>query len=517
MVLLVCTAVCVLSAAFMMNACSVYASDAPMAVEMVAWMALTGTAPELTGTASLELEFSDPVTGLSANQFSFIYIDNENEVQPNEIAVESIVINPLLANQWTLKLNNVPEAFSGQVQISIDRANIKPASRKWNLDGTPVSAAIPVIAVQPRSGIYGVGEPLTVTALTSDEDGELSYQWFRVDSEIAEGGILVEGEGTDTACWTQNLAAGSTAFYYVVVTNSVPRAESKSKASAAVAIEVKSLKDRIIQSRGARTTLVLYANEELVSTMEFNIKDKRDITLVGGYNGVNDAERVLQVTGGRSGALFMIESDSVLTLGNNVTLKGRTLIDNDTGVLVWVAGGKLLMEDGSKITGNENLETLGSGVRLTKGGSFAMRGGVITGNFASNGGGVGIVDGTFQLESGEISGNRSQISGGGVFVQRGTFKMDDGIISGNTAVYGGGGGVYISSQTNCRKTGGIIYGNNDQSTANITIGGYGHALWYTSEHYWDEDMDISFALDIVDGSGAQDEDFEEDSDEGGGQ
>ena len=63
-----------------------------------------------------------------------------------------------------------------------------------------------------------------------------------------------------------------------------------------------------------------------------------------------------------NGSLFTVEDGVTLTLGNNVVLQGRT---SNTGPLVQVnSGGTLIMENGSKISGNTNtFSAYGGGLR----------------------------------------------------------------------------------------------------------------------------------------------------------
>jgi hypothetical protein len=80
------------------------------------------------------------------------------------------------------------------------------------------------------------------------------------------------------------------------------------------------------------------------------------------------------------------------------------------------------------------------------GGTFIMEGGEISGNKTpTSGGGVVLIDGTFTMRGGEISGNKTTISGGGVAVAGGTFTMEGGKITGTNIAQGGGGGVVVVS------------------------------------------------------------------------
>gem|GEM_PF-572101 len=141
------------------------------------------------------------------------------------------------------------------------------------------------------------------------------------------------------------------------------------------------------------------------------------------------------------GSLFGIPSGVTLVLDQYVTLGGHAL---NTNHLVRVnSGGTLIMNEGSRITGNQNTTTIavngGGGVRVNSGGVFILDGGEISGNSTTtsftttgNGGGVHIEwNGRFDMLSGTISGNAGQ-NGGGVWNQ-GTFQMSGGVVYGNEA------------------------------------------------------------------------------------
>jgi hypothetical protein len=102
-------------------------------------------------------------------------------------------------------------------------------------------------------------------------------------------------------------------------------------------------------------------------------------------------------------------------------------------------GGTLVMNTGSKITGNSTTYYYygGGGVSVNGGGTFTMNDGKITGNSAEDrGSGVSVGGGgTFTMSDGEISGNSAESGGGGVSVGGGgTFTMNGGEISGNASL-----------------------------------------------------------------------------------
>jgi hypothetical protein len=159
---------------------------------------------------------------------------------------------------------------------------------------------------------------------------------------------------------------------------------------------------------GGDYTITLRNNETISPKALYYNGKNVSVTLDGGTS-----ERTVSLSA--TGSLFTVESGVTLTLGNNVTLQGRS---NNTAPLVNVnIGGTLAMNTGSRIAGNTNSSGRpGGGVFVGNGSAFTMSGGTINGNTASNSNG-----------------------GGGVFVDsEGAFTMSGGTISGNTASNGGG-------------------------------------------------------------------------------
>ena len=195
-----------------------------------------------------------------------------------------------------------------------------------------------------------------------------------------------------------------------------------------------------------------------------------------------------------NGAMFTI-GNSVTLILENITLQGRP--NNNNSLVVVNSGGKLVMENGSKITGNGyNGGWNGGGVTVGGGGTFNMEGGEITGNTTNQQGGGVLVYGTFNMygdakindnsaeggggvlviETGvfnmsgyaEIFDNVSVLNGGGVHLFDGAkFEMSgDAEIYSNTAANGGGVSVHIST---FNMKGGEIYGNTAANGGGVWI------------------------------------------------
>jgi len=213
-----------------------------------------------------------------------------------------------------------------------------------------------------------------------------------------------------------------------------------------------------LQSNAASDTLygIEVTDNEYLVPQKLSYTGKNGIVII--MNGIG-AMRTINLSAG--GSLFTIDSNVTLILDNNITLNGRS--GNTASLITISQGGTMVMNAGSKITGNSitSSSVIGGGVYVA--GTFTMNGGEISGNTISGvqGGGVFVL-GTFTMNGGTISSNTSSSSGGGVCVN-GTFTMNDGKISGNSSSSGGGVGIYE----------GMFFMNGGEITANSasSIGG----------------------------------------------
>ena len=233
-----------------------------------------------------------------------------------------------------------------------------------------------------------------------------------------------------------------------------------------------------------------------INQRHFNLEPRstlvlRNISLSGDEALFNNAN-----VGGvhiNGGSLFLSDG-AVIT---------RVSVNNAGGAVEVVNSGTLVMEDGSRISGNRgrgvdintptgvfnmNGGTIGGleadafnhdgGVRVRGGAEFNMNGGTIAGHrnavgvgVTANGAGVLVVGSTFNMQNGTISDNTATASGGGVHVsQGGRFNMVAGIISDNNINNGlilnatntgiGGGGVFVTGLSSIfTMYGGIITNN----------------------------------------------------------
>jgi len=193
---------------------------------------------------------------------------------------------------------------------------------------------------------------------------------------------------------------------------------------------------------------ITISKDETIEPHWLDFDDRTGITII--LRGVGDM-RTVNLAPWRTGSLFTVGSGITLEL-DNITLQGR---DGNSSALVRVdSGGTLIMNTGSKITGNTSDQ--GGGVFVDEGGTFTMNDGEIYGNTSNwSSGGVFNNYGTFTMNGGIISGNTSYGSSGGVF-NSGTFTMGGGVISGNTSNWEGGGVLNSGTFT---MGGGVISGN----------------------------------------------------------
>ena len=223
------------------------------------------------------------------------------------------------------------------------------------------------------------------------------------------------------------------------------------------------------------------------------------------------------ITLSNQGVLFTIGSGVTLILDNNITLQGRNT--NNNYLIIIDSGGSLIMNTGSKITGNTRSVDVNANVNASGGvlvnGIFTMNGGEVSGitttvtsastsssnTLTVHGSGINVNNGIFTMNDGSITGNNSiNIStnnnssstfhayGGGVFVaSNGTFIMDGGEISNNvtslstnsnntTNSRSRGGGVFINGGTFTMNDG-IIYGNSAIDTTTSTSRSFGGGVF----------------------------------------
>jgi hypothetical protein len=183
-------------------------------------------------------------------------------------------------------------------------------------------------------------------------------------------------------------------------------------------------------------------------------------------NGVTLTLKNITLEGYNANIAPLVE---VLSRGRLILDEGVTLTENQTAGRIggaWVNGGELVINDGAVIkkmkvtTVNafSSSSAKGGGVLIDNRGKLTMNGGIIggedpgDGNTVStaqdSGGGVLVLDGSFDMYGGTIQSNKAADpwSGGGVY-NNGAFTMYGGVIQKNTAQGTSSGGGILNNGT----------------------------------------------------------------------
>lgn len=139
--------------------------------------------------------------------------------------------------------------------------------------------------------------------------------------------------------------------------------------------------------------------------------------------------------------------------GNSLTidLNGHTLTAAANSQAFRIQGGALTIEDSigtGVIQGSGTVTGNGGAIWMSSSDSnnaLTLTGGTIRGFTATDGGGVYVDGGSFEMSGGTISACNATNAGGGVYVSSGSFKMSDGSIEDCTAHEGAGVKVLASS------------------------------------------------------------------------
>ena len=125
-------------------------------------------------------------------------------------------------------------------------------------------------------------------------------------------------------------------------------------------------------------------------------------------------------------------------------------------------------------------DNLGGGVAVDKGSTLVMQGGNIFENKAGTGGGVMVTEGgTFELTTEMVSFNTADVAGGVAVATGGKFLISGGSVTGNKAEAGDGGGVYSWVGAEVRMSGGSI-GSNEVPSGKAGGGGVFPGTLYVS-------------------------------------
>lgn len=189
---------------------------------------------------------------------------------------------------------------------------------------------------------------------------------------------------------------------------------------------------------------------------------------------------------GSGGGICVVNGSLIMNSGSKVT--GNSVTGYGGGVCV--ISGSMTLNSGAEISGNtaqldsradRNFRSaFGGGVCVEAGATLTVSGGKITGNTAEYGGGIDISgkDAILNIYDGEITNNKAVLTpngnenayGGGIYAatvsetvnnvktwHAPTVNISGGTISGNSA--GHGGGIFIDSYATLNLTGGTVTGN----------------------------------------------------------
>jgi fibronectin type 3 domain-containing protein len=342
--------------------------------------------------------------------------------------------------------------------------------------------------------VAGPSAPTNVSISAADAEvtvswdavgGAVSYNVYRSTSQT--GTYTKVGDGASSS-YTDTVAAVGTYWYEVSAVSAggvegLHSTQISVMTDFTIEINVSNLSDTLswlsTNALSENHYILILGKDETISAQTLSYSGKTNITISveGGT-----AERLIALSS--SGSLFTVGNGVTLTLGNNVSLQG---LSNTASLVKVNSGGTLVMESGSKISGNRASSypsSYGGGVYIS--GMFTMNGGEISGNTANYGGGVYVYSsGTFTMNGGEISGNTtSHYFGSSDFVG------------------GIGGGVFVSGGTFIKQSGGTIYGSDasDSLKNTATIGDiygyiYGHAVYATTGKIRNDTAGMGVTLD----------------------
>lgn len=360
------------------------------------------------------------------------------------------------------------------------------------------SAEKPVIIRQPSDVVTDLQkEAVLQVDAKVDDQGTLSYQWYRAEDEQTEGTPV---EGAVEASYRPDTTQPGKSYYYCVITNTNSHVTNQITTAQSNRVSV-TVNEAVVKFNGkaySKLADVLTLMQEQDGTLEI-LKDlewnttlniTRQIT-VQGAEGQEIPK--LTVTDAYKNAAFQITTGE-LTL-KNIQIDGganwqyqdwarETYLQrgsNNTGrkankALVVMSGGKLSLLENASLQNNQNqsgtggvdmvagtLELAeGSSIRncngskhggavyaTTSSSTIRMTGGTISGNegLTSTGGICADTGTVFELSGGSISNNFSAGRAGAVFIN-GTMTMTGGTISHNYAKGNGGGIIHTSGTLN---------------------------------------------------------------------
>jgi hypothetical protein len=336
------------------------------------------------------------------------------------------------------------------------------------------------VTINPSNVFVAKGGNVTFTAtVTGPNNPDQTVTWSIVESSIRSGTTIDANTGVLDVSSLESIDKFTVkAVSTVDITKSGTATVTVDK----TLVEILTLLKNTAESNGTYTFEVS-SNESFSAAqsqiLSYDGKDNVTVILKG-----KGGERIISMNVFWGCTLFTVENGVTLVLDENITLQGRS--SNDRMLVKVNTGGKLLMKNGSKITGNSG-GAQGGGVCVA--GIFEMIGGEISGNKTGlltdyRGAGVYVdTGGTFTMSGGEISGNSTAGYGSGVCVS-GTFEMSGGKIFDNTSTEYGGT-VYLTGNAIFTLSGGEIFENTGTAGIGVSVGGNGATFTMTSGKIYD--------------------------------
>ena len=186
-----------------------------------------------------------------------------------------------------------------------------------------VNAKQPVITVQPSGGSWDVGASTThslmVTA-TSPDSGNLSYQWYKNDSNSTSGGIAV-GTGATFTLNKASYTPNGDYYFYVVVTNTNSNATGTKTATSTSAVAIV----KVIGNVAAGFQLPA----EWIGTWA-------DSTPGGPYDfNIFEAPDIMWSTFDMSSVWIKVKIEEIALLGDEMLLYGKFIEMDDGSLSGW--------------------------------------------------------------------------------------------------------------------------------------------------------------------------------------
>jgi hypothetical protein len=314
------------------------------------------------------------------------------------------------------------------------------------------------------------GETAALTAAVSPANAN-NYTLGWASSAPA---VVTVDEATG-ALTAQNVAADTNGT--VVTVTAVDNGDAPAK-TASITVNVKKFDvlANVNSTQRLAQALEIIAADTENEDKEYTITITGDITLT-------DANHLINInpvanTGYQGKKITITDNGAGKRLILGATRIGAVITVGATGSLPAGTEATVVLTGSITVVGAGTQEATNNAplVKIARNGIFELDGSAkLTGNTTGQGAGVSLGSrGKFYMKGGEISGNTiiGSFSGCGVYStpgSNGAFEMSGGVIAGNRVVvvyeqnelykYHGGAGVYATGVF--RKTGGIIYGNED--------------------------------------------------------